>query len=206
MTGIPRDITTDRVADLLGRGGYAVCHVSQITKFADNVPEKTRQFTATIDKIPGAPDPLRIICLGPYNVRTQHYRGGMEVITCFRCLRFGHHASACKMQVRCKKCKGDHASRTCNPPMEDILCTNCGGAHVASSKNCPMYIVYLDRRTRQLNKTLTTSKGKQDGHSTVPRPAIRKEGVAYAAVAAGKPNPRAEPLLPTPSPEEAATE
>ena len=62
---------------------------------------------------------------------------------CFRCLRFGHVAIACKAEsARCRLCGESHATERCHQKKVAnqevvIKCANCRGPHPASSMRCP---------------------------------------------------------------------
>ncbi|BFG03103.1 nucleic-acid-binding protein from mobile element jockey-like [Drosophila madeirensis] len=46
-----------------------------------------------------------------------------DVVQCYRCQRFGHTKRYCRLEERCVKCGGDHASNTCDKGKNDpALC------------------------------------------------------------------------------------
>lgn len=77
---------------------------------------------------------------------------------CFRCLKFGHIATAYPKESRevCGKCCGDHASRDCRGD-QPLKCYNCSLAKYSNtehsaldSSKCPVLIRKIEERARSI--------------------------------------------------------
>ena len=55
---------------------------------------------------------------------------------CLRCQGFGHNATFCKLQRKCRHCAQFHDSRECPNRESTPKCAGCG-EHFASSPDCP---------------------------------------------------------------------
>lgn len=55
-------------------------------------------------------------------------------LQCRNCMKIGHVAGACTLNVKCGHCGADHKNEEC---AKDVRCANCLGAHEATSKDCP---------------------------------------------------------------------
>ena len=56
---------------------------------------------------------------------------------CLRCQEFGHKATFCRLQRKCRLCAQLHDSRECPNWESTPKCAGCGGEHFASSPDCP---------------------------------------------------------------------
>jgi FtsZ-binding cell division protein ZapB len=59
---------------------------------------------------------------------------------CYRCLRNGHLAWACKEKPQCGHCAGDHERRDC-PPDTRAKCIDCNEAHSTGDRECRHKVV-----------------------------------------------------------------
>jgi len=71
-----------------------------------------------------------------YN-KLEKYAPHLYICQCFKCHRYGHRASDCKLKVTCGHCAHEgHAAETC-PNLEDLpKCVNCNGEHAAWHREC----------------------------------------------------------------------
>lgn len=75
----------------------------------------------------------------------------INIIQCFRCLRFGHFARECKFGPRCQLCTQNHEKKDCKEEVIISKCVNCVQAnrangttfstrHRSSDERCPVRI------------------------------------------------------------------
>ena len=72
-------------------------------------------------------------------------------LRCRRCLRFSHHESICRGDIKCTRCGQEH-SRTDCPDTATTKCINCAGPHSADDRKCPKYVTIqkaLEIRARE---------------------------------------------------------
>jgi hypothetical protein len=55
---------------------------------------------------------------------------------CYNCQGYGHKAYMCTRQTKCGKCAGDHETRKCEAPVNELQCTNCKENHAAWHHEC----------------------------------------------------------------------
>ena len=66
----------------------------------------------------------------------ERYNPQYQLIQCYKCQKFGHHATACKsLHETCAKCSEHHSTAHCHS--ETHKCTNCKGEHPAWKNECP---------------------------------------------------------------------
>jgi hypothetical protein len=68
----------------------------------------------------------------------EKYTPQLQITQCFKCQRYGYHASKCKNDHRCVKCSENHPTPECNNT--NIKCAECGGNHPAYHPECPSRI------------------------------------------------------------------
>ena len=92
---------------------------------------------------------------------------------CFRCLRFGHVAIACKAEsAMCRLCGESHETERCHQKKVanqevTVKCANCRGPHPASSMRCP--------KRKEVARTIAV------GPVALPRPKAVKHAPLKAA-------------------------
>ena len=66
----------------------------------------------------------------------EKYTPQFQLIQCYKCQRFGHHASTCRsLHDVCAKCSEHHPTSQCNS--ETHKCAGCKGEHPAWHQDCP---------------------------------------------------------------------
>ena len=66
----------------------------------------------------------------------ERYTPQFQLIQCYKCQRFGHHASTCRsLHDVCAKCSEHHPTSQCNS--ETHKCAGCKGEHPAWHQDCP---------------------------------------------------------------------
>ena len=93
-----------------------------------------------------------------------------NLLSCFKCQRYGHGRDSCKNLPACFRCgQQGHDSTDCQRATK---CVNCQGDHVAASKDCPVW-----------KKRNTNTKGKNRKSSRLP--AWRHAGWRHATPSPG---------------------
>ena len=66
----------------------------------------------------------------------EKYTPQFQLIQCYKCQQFGHHATKCRSLYEiCGKCSEHHLTSQCNS--ERHKCTGCKGEHPAWYHDCP---------------------------------------------------------------------
>lgn len=66
----------------------------------------------------------------------ERYNSEYQLIQCYKCQKFGHHATSCKsLHEICAKCSEHHPTAQCHN--ETHKCVNCKGEHPSWQKECP---------------------------------------------------------------------
>ena len=71
--------------------------------------------------------------------RTERYTKRMQLIQCFNCYGYGHHAKICQAKTRCGKCGEFHETQKCKSTT--IKCCQCKGPHEAWHYKCPIRLM-----------------------------------------------------------------
>lgn len=85
-----------------------------------------------------------------------------DITQCYRCQRFGHTASNCKLQYRCVKCGKSHDIGKCDllkneNETDKLYCVQCNEyGHPASYRGCPKHVELL----KKLKYNFETNKKK----------------------------------------------
>lgn len=82
----------------------------------------------------------------------------ISVLQCFKCLKFGHKAAACKNSVHCSHCAGDHDSSKCSTDDRVPRCYNCVSAKISNVSHeafdktkCSLLRSRLERKSSRVN-------------------------------------------------------
>jgi hypothetical protein len=71
--------------------------------------------------------------------RAEKYAPQFQLVQCFKCQRFGHHATKCRsLHNVCAKCSEHHPTAECKN--ETHKCAGCEGEHPAWHQSCPCKI------------------------------------------------------------------
>lgn len=62
-----------------------------------------------------------------------------NVLICFNCQEFGHHARGCEKTPICVRCGDEHKVTDCT--REEPVCCHCYGFHSGAYRGCPIYKV-----------------------------------------------------------------
>ena len=135
----------------------------------------------------------------------------LNIIQCFRCLKFRHPTYKCKEQNNtCSLCAGQHNYRYCTNPTH-LKCSNCGNEHAAIDFRCPSrksYIQELQTNRREGSSTLPkqttpiipppphTSLWQQNTSALLPTPVNNTKKPALLPTPIN--NTKKPALLPTP--------
>jgi hypothetical protein len=94
-----------------------------------------------------------------------------NVLVCYNCQEFGHHAKDCEKPTVCVRCGEEHKVVDCTIPKEKPICCHCFGFHSAAYKGCPVYkekqIELAEKREAEkaqrnsMKQTTTTSSAQQ---------------------------------------------
>lgn len=117
--------------------------------------------------------------LSGYQVNVRLYRNNRAKI-CFRCQRYGHSSDICKLDLVCMKCSGNHPSKGCNVPRDQIKCPNCSLQHCSNYSKCPKNPKVI-QETRKKKQEAVDDKNNSSNPTTAPRPASRKRKIQQAA-------------------------
>lgn len=106
-----------------------------------------------------------------------------RVVQCFRCLAWGHRASACTHRRRCIRCGTQgHVAEDCEKPKGSPSCIACGGSHMATWAGCPKRSDFLWERNQQ---RLEPSRTRRN----VTNDPMEIQNIISYAMAAAKPTP-----------------
>jgi hypothetical protein len=76
----------------------------------------------------------------------QKYSPQFQLIQCFKCQQFGHHATKCRsLHEICAKCSEHHPTSQCSN--ETHKCIGCKGDHPAWHQKCPNRIQAIQKLT-----------------------------------------------------------
>jgi|SRR5208282_897367 len=67
--------------------------------------------------------------------RTERYTTRAQLIQCFNCYGYEHHAKTCQIQTCCGKCGESHETQGCKNTA--LKCCQCKGSHEAWYYKCP---------------------------------------------------------------------
>ena len=68
--------------------------------------------------------------------RTERYTKRTQLIQCFNCYGYGHHAKTCQAKTCCGKCGESHETQNCKSTT--VKCCQCKGPHEAWHYKCPI--------------------------------------------------------------------
>ena len=98
--------------------------------------------------------------INPSNV---HKEDPINIIQCYKCLKFGHYTSSCKVIVNtCSICSGSHHYKECNNKSH-ISCANCKGTHIAVASVCPERKGYIQQLLAQQRSAKGAGQSRPQG-------------------------------------------
>jgi hypothetical protein len=71
--------------------------------------------------------------------RTERYIKRTQLIQCFNCYGYGHHAKSCQAKTCCGKCAEPHKTENCQSTI--VKCCQCKGSHEAWHYKCPIKLL-----------------------------------------------------------------
>ena len=71
--------------------------------------------------------------------RPEKYTKRTQLIQCFNCYGYGHHAKVCQTKTCCGKCGESHETQSCKNTT--IKCCQCKGPHEAWHYKCPIKLM-----------------------------------------------------------------
>ena len=90
--------------------------------------------------------------------RATDYKGMRPALQCIKCLAFGHVASVCEGEEKCRKCGEGHNWKVCEAGTK--RCANCNGDHEASDFRCPKFVAETRKaEVAKLSYAQAVSKG-----------------------------------------------
>ena len=142
LKGLPNSTDCDTIKSALNDLNIHVNHVRQMTKshFENG---QTRQnpipvWVLTTDKTPETRAKLLDLTgILHFRIKIEDLKKRQTVTQCLRCQGFGHKATFCKLQRKCRHCAQFHDSRECPNRESTPKCAGCGGEHFASFPDCP---------------------------------------------------------------------
>ena len=76
----------------------------------------------------------------------EKYNPQFQLIQCYKCQKFGHHATKCRsLHEVCAKCSEHHSTSQCHS--ETHKCAGCKGEHPAWHQDCPIKISAIQNLT-----------------------------------------------------------
>jgi hypothetical protein len=79
------------------------------------------------------------IYIGQRRFPVEKYAPQFQLVQCYKCQRFGHHAATCRsLHDICAKCSEHHATIQCKSEIHK--CVGCNGEHPAWHQSCPKRI------------------------------------------------------------------
>lgn len=80
------------------------------------------------------------VCINSNNI---HKEDPINIIQCFKCLKFDHYTNTCKAAANtCSICSGSHYFKQCTNKSR-VSCANCNGPHIAVASVCPERKKYI---------------------------------------------------------------
>ena len=104
----------------------------------------------------------RFLKLG-INIGYQHYKvvedqQKRNYIQYYKCQEFGHVATDCKQECRCRKCGEGHEEKECNT--EKLKCANCKEEHKSSDPVCTVLLrEAINKDAQDLSYAAMVKKG-----------------------------------------------
>ena len=148
---LPKSTDAGEIKEELLAQWYPVRSVKQLTKKENNIEIKLPLFTLELDNTAKAKELYDLKILLYTVVALESYRPRSGLKQCFRCQRFNHTFSGCKLSPQCVICAGSHNHKDC-PKREEarndssiLKCANCGeSGHPASYRGCKSYKAALE--------------------------------------------------------------
>ena len=130
LKGLPTTTECDTIQTAFDELGIHVHHIRQMTSRQNPIPV----WVLTTDKTPETRDQLlNLTGLLHFRVKIEDLKKRQTVTQCLRCQGFGHKATFCRLQRKCRHCAQLHDSRECPNRESTPKCAGCGGEHFASS-------------------------------------------------------------------------
>lgn len=76
----------------------------------------------------------------------------VEVVRCFNCCQYNHHASRCTNEVCCPRCSGKHKVSECKAGEESLRCCNCARSNSATGSSLNVTHAAWDSRCETFRK------------------------------------------------------
>jgi len=113
--------------------------ITEMKTLRRKLGENTRHFSLVIfttDKTIANKSLKTGIYFDNQHFPAHRYNPQFQVVQCFKCQKFGHHASKCRsLHEVCAKCSEHHPTATCQS--ETLRCAGCKQEHPAYHKDCP---------------------------------------------------------------------
>lgn len=104
---------------------------------------------------PIVPQTMRV---GYQNVPVQAYIP--NPLRCFKCLGFNHNALKCTKSPVCIQC-GEARHNEGNKCEQAPNCSNCKGSHNALDRSCPIFQMYKEIKTIQINQKISLNDARK---------------------------------------------
>lgn len=187
IKGIPVDIDNDDIKEDLTSQGFPVLEVHRMRRGNDRSP-----FDAVYVVLEFSSEGKKIFNIeracGLSGLRVETPRKNGRVQQCHNCQFFGHSARFCKLEPRCVKCPGAHATKDCSRTKDSPgppICCNCKEEHTANYRKC----------SHAPNNNRKPPQGTRRGPARSSAPARAPASTAPARAA----GPPSLPPLPQPS-------
>ena len=134
LKGLPTTTDCATIQTAFNELNIHVNYIKQMTARQNPIPVwvlTTDKTTETRNKL------INLTGLLHFRVRIENLKRRQTVTQCLRCQGFGHKATFCRLQRKCRLCAQLHDSRECPNRESTPKCAGCGGEHFASSPDCP---------------------------------------------------------------------
>ena len=143
--GVPKDIdiTDPQIIESLNEINHCIKPdaISRITPLRRNPTMAEHHSITVFSKYPEELNTWieRGFSINYQIYRTERYTKRTQLIQCFNCYGYGHHAKTCQAKTCCGKCGESHETQNCKSTT--VKCCQCKGPHEAWHYKCPIKLM-----------------------------------------------------------------
>ena len=193
---LPTSTSVEEIKAELMENGFPVQSVAQMRKRGSHNGAPLPLFVVTLDNNETSAKIKELKSLLYVKIAVEGYNKPKAPTQCFKCQRFHHVSGQCRVDERCVKCAGAHASSSCTKTRETPgTCANCGGPHTASYRGCPEYKRVTATINRIVNKSSNSTPKRPNPEKCRDSPPLR-EPKQKSAQRQPQTQPPASPVTP----------
>ena len=109
---------------------------------------------------------LKIAGICYYKVTVEPFRPFKPPPQCSRCQEYFHTAETCRNSPRCRKCAGEHPTRSCRQPRDaPPICVLCKENHCADSKECAYLEAAMESKPQRRGNNNRTNNNNNNNNT-----------------------------------------